>query len=398
MVVVDQAEEITEELWEILLARIRWAKVPSTAWQAVAAANDNGHNWMWRRFVRDPASAPVDSQCLRHPYCIFRNGHPDVNGAPRDIPCSTRRFFHGTTLDNRHNLSHSYVANLLSKPHEWTRHFVYATMEGGAGRLLPDPNVIGHFDPPVHWTKYRAIDHALNSPCCCLWIAVNTDGVAVNGVAPNAPYVYREYWAEHSSVDQHAQRIIMLSKGETIAATVIDKSVFRKDQSRPGGILVSIADLYMSEGLMCVPSTGDPYPRVERINQAHNRGMVLSDACQHLIKSMPEYYADQNKLDGTYKIHNRSSFHAVDALGYGLTYIPLDPRGDDIGDIKPEYLRRHGDDTLTKKHNELEYRRLKKIEDSAREHLMPIQKLDVNEFWGDGGSEPEVVESFDRRW
>lgn len=397
LVIVDQAEEITEELWEILCGRIRWAKVPSSGWQAIAAANDNGHNWVWRRFVHDPMEhAKRPTRCRANSFCVFDDGHPDEEGQPRSIPCSTRRFFHGTTLDNKHNLSPRYLSVLLSKPPEWQRHFIYATMEGGSGRLLPDPTIIPAFDPPRHWPRWRAIDHALNSPCCCLWITVNVDERPVGGVPPQGAYVYREYWAEHSSVDQHAARIRALSSGENILATVIDRSTFQLTQSREGGVRVSIADLYAEEGIPCAPSVGDPFARVERINVAHRRGLVVSEACPHLIRTMPEYYAEQSKFDGSFKILNKSDFHAVDALGYGLMFVPQDSRALlDVLDNKPEHLRNPDLEPLARRHHEAEWKRLKAIEDrAALEQLPAVGAMNIAEFWGDG-DDVEIAGGYD---
>lgn len=370
MVGIDQAEETTEEIWELILGRIRYSSVPSQHWQAVASANDNGHNWMWRRFVYDLLQLNKNPRrCTQNPQCVFLDGHPDEEKVPRpDLPCSTRQFFHGTTLDNAHNLSKLYLANLLSKPKEWQRHFIYATMEGGAGRLLPDPHILPHFVPPDHWPRYRAIDHALNSPCCCLWITVNPGPTEYKGVIAGAPYVYKEYWQDASSVDQHCERILRLSRGENVLVTVIDKSAFRRDQSRKDGVLISIADLYTEFGLFTIPSQGDPFPRVERIVTCHNKGMVISDQCEHLIRSFPEYYADMNRSDGNYEIKNRSAFHAIDALGYGLMAVPqnmnamLDTvnqipdhlRPENIGNMEPIELRHHRN----------EYRRIKAVQDA----------------------------------
>ncbi len=400
MVIVDQAEEIAEELWEMLLARIRYAKVAPRGWQAVAAANDNGHNWIWRRFVADPNEQLAQNQrCSRDQWCTLREGHPDVDGKSMPIPCATRRFFHGTTLDNAHNLSRTYLAQLLSKPELWKRHFIYATMEGGAGKLLPSPRVVPHFDPPATWPRYRAIDHALKAPCCCLWIAVNTGDSTYRDVPPGAPYVYREYWAEERSVDQHVREILALSAGERVDATIIDHSAFRKDQSRQGGILISIADLYASEGLMCIPSTGLPFARVERINQAHNRGMAVSDRCRFLIRTMPEYYAEQSKSDGTFSIKNRSDFHAVDALGYGLGYIPIDVRDlalvpDNLG--APDYVRNPSPDAASARHNRAEWRRMQRVVDQ-NEQLTEGQaargSFASTEFWSDD-PDPVFIDPF----
>lgn len=399
LVIVDQAEEIDEELWETLTGRIRWAKVPAESWQAIAAANDNGHNWLWRRFVAFPlAHAEDKNRCSLHPYCVFKENHPDYDGNRQELPCSTRRFFHGTTLDNKHNLSPRYLSVLLSHPPEWQSHFIYATMEGGSGRLLPDPTVIDPFDPPAHWPRWRAIDHALNSPACCLWLSVNTDGEAYRGVAPNSVYVYREYFQGNRSIDQHAEYILRESRRERFVDTVIDRSAYQLTQSRRDGGRVSAADLYVDEGLYVSPSVGDPFARVERIVGAHHRGLVVSRACTHLIEQMPEYYAEVSKSDGLYKIVNKSRFHTVDALGYGLMVIPMKAWSDDQlfgAEPKPDYLRRSGMEPFERAHHENEWKRIKAIQREYDDSLEAptIQKVNTTEFWGD--DDVETVGDFD---
>ena len=399
MICVDQAEELSEDLWEILLARIRWPLVPPAAWQGIVAANDNGHNWMWRRFVRDSAVHALDpARCQKNPFCVFNEGHPDEDGVPRDLPCTTRRFFHGTTLDNSHNLSPRYLAGLLSREPEWQRHFIYATMEGGAGRLLPDPTVLEPFEPPAYWPRYRSIDHALNSPTCCLWLAVNPGPSEFQKVPVNGIYVYREYWQPHHTVDQHAESIKRLSAGENILLTVMDRSAFHLTQSKMGGIRVSIADLYSEEGIYCVPSIGDPFARVERINVTNKRGLCVSRGCTNLLRQMPEYSAEQSKSSGEYKITRKTDFHSVDALGYGLMMIPVDNRTqeDAFAEIKPDYLRKSGLDNLTRRHHEGEWKRNKAALDHADSMgASPvIGRIDIDEFWGEG-AELDIVTEFD---
>lgn len=395
MILVDQAEEIPEDLWETLTGRIRWAKTPPSAWQAIAAANDRGHNWIWRRFVDFPARHALNPlSCTKDRYCVFLEGHPDEDGVPRVIPCATRRFYHGTTLDNQHNLSPRYLSTLLAHPPQWQRHFIYATMEGGSGRLLPDPLVVDHFEPPTHWPKYRAIDHALNSPACCLWFAVNPDGVAHRGITPRGVYVYREYWADHSSVDQHAQRIKLLSRLEKYEGTVIDRTTFHLTQSRQGGGRVSVADLYAEEGLYCSPSVGDPFARVERIVGASRRGLTVSKACPHVIEQMSEYEADQ-KPDGTFKISAKSTFHAIDALGYGLMVIPNEASNPDILE-EPDYLRNPSPDTMTDRHNRSEWKRLRAIEEAHTDLTGPFdQMVKPFDFWGGDDRDIETAGAYD---
>jgi terminase large subunit-like protein len=399
MVIVDQAEEINQELWEVLIARIRWPYVPADARQAIAAANDNGHNWVWRRFVDEPGKHAVDeARCLVDPFCMFRAGHPDDDDVPRPwLPCATRRFFHGTTLDNKHNLAPKYLSILLSHPAEWQKRFIYATMESSEGRLLPDPTVVDDFTPPAHWPKWRALDHALNSPACCLWLTVNVDPTAVRGVNPDAVFVYREYYQDNRSVDQHAKAILRLSGKETYHGEVMDRSAFQLTQSRTGGVRVSIADIYREESggrIMWSPSVGDPFARVERIVACHNRGLVVARSCQHLIKQMPEYYAEAARTTGIYRIVNKSDFHSVDALGYGLMIIPLNMSADQVNDDKPDYLRKSGVDELTQRHNMLEWKRFKKIEERNLVQENPFDRINATEFWGED-AEPEIVTTYD---
>ena len=399
---VDQAEEIDEELWETLIARVRWDRVPQEGWQVVASANDNGHNWIWKRFVFKPKQHEENPyRCLLNLHCMFEAGHPDEDGNPRpEVPCATRRFFHATTLENRHNLSPRYLATLLVHPREWQRHFIYATMEGGAGRLLPDPTIVSHFEPPVHWPRYRSIDHAMNTACCCVWVAVNPDTGEHGGVPSNASYVYREYWRENASVDQHAAMIRSLSAGERILFTVIDRSTYQKNQSRPEGHRVALADLYFEEGLNdLVPSVGDQWARVERINVAQRRGARVSERCNHLIEQIPEYIADQNKITGEFKVVNKTKFHAVDAYGMALMVIPLDSRTpDDIYDaLKPDYLRRSGLDNLTRRHHTAEWKRITAAEEKLlTDRSTPITgSVPAAEFWGDEDMEVEIFTGHD---
>lgn len=403
MVVVDQAEEINEELWEVLVARIRWPKVPADHRQAIAAANDNGHNWVWRRFPEFLRTHALDPRrCKLNPSCVFDDPSVEdtshiVNG--QLLPCMTRVFFHGTTLDNKHNLAPKYLAILLSHPMEWQKRFIYATMESSEGRLLPDPVVIDDFQPPAHWPKWRALDHALNSPACCLWLTVNVDERPLNGVNPDAIFVYREYYQDNRSIDQHASAILRRSGTERYHGEVMDRSAFQLTQSRQGGIRVSIADVYREESggkIMWAPSIGEPFVRVERIITAHNRGLVVAKSCKHLIKQMPEYYAEASKSSGIYKIVNKSDFHAVDALGYGVMIIPINARNEffEPQEDRPDYLKRSGVDEATYRHNLAEWKRFKAAEEKQLDLSHPFDMIKAQEFWGEEG-DPEITGDYD---
>ena len=121
--------------------------------------------------------------------------------------------------------------------------------------------------------------------------------------------------------------------------------------------------------------------------------MVVSENCKHVIETIPEYYAEQAP-DGTYKILNKSDFHAVDALGYGLMVIPNDSRELEFGEQRPDYLRRSDVPDMDKRHHLAEWKRIKRIQDQAQEETMPsVGKFDFQEFNHDG--DLEIVDDYD---
>jgi len=186
-----------------------------------------------------------------------------------------------------------------------------------------------------------------------------------------------------------------MSQGESVVLTVIDRSAYQRSQSREGGVRLSVADLYVEEGLNVMPSVGDPFARVERIVLAHQKGARVSNKCKHLIETIPEYIADKNESTGEYKILNKTRFHAVDAYGYGLMMIPVDNRPYDDEPDKPEYLRRSGIEPIQYRHDTAEWKRRVRAEEAAKEITdNPLQKVNTSEFWGDE-DEVETAQEFD---
>jgi|GEM_PF-1879209 len=58
------------------------------------------------------------------------------------------------------------------------------------------------YPPQMGYTLYRAIDHGLNSPTVCLWLAVDRDGNI---------FVYRAYYARGRTIGDNAMKIIEAS-------------------------------------------------------------------------------------------------------------------------------------------------------------------------------------------
>jgi len=304
LVVIDQAEEIQYETYQLLLNRCRLNAVPYSDRHVIAIANDEGDNWLRRRFLT-----------FEPPH-----GRPTMS--------ATRRLLRGTSLANP-NIDEGAKAQLLSLPPEVQARWVYATMDAGTSRLIPDFRVIAPFMVPAHWPRWVGVDPARSTGVtCAIWVAVNPDKDAYQGVAPNAPVVYNEYWAEGRDAEDHSQEILRQSGPHRLLGYAMDRSAWSTGAlSRKLGA-ISVAQLYVNAGLPASPSSGDEWARVMLFLEAQKRGLVVFRTCTHLLRQGPEYRVrGQQMVDSTgaikdLKIVSKQKFHAIDAGGYAFEFIP----------------------------------------------------------------------------
>lgn len=319
MIGIDQAEEIGFDTYQILLLRCRLNAVPGNERKIISIANDEGDNWLRRRFL------------------TFEQPHG------RPTAKNTRRLLRSSSLDNPH-LDEATRALYLSMPSAIRARYVYATMDAGSTRLIPDLRTIDGFEPPAHWPRWLGVDPARSTGVtCAIWIAVNPDGVEYKGVKPNAPYIYREYWSEGREAEVHAEEINKLTGPYPCRSRVMDKSAWSTTSLSKRSGSVSIAQLYISAGLGVGPSDGDEWARVSLFLQAQARGLVVSKDCQNLLRQGPEYRVrgqavfDHTGTAKNLKIVGKQHYHTVDAAGYALGSIPTRIVPNDLTEITDAY-------------------------------------------------------------
>lgn len=293
---IDQAEENEFEVFEILNNRLRRTAntkhIPENARQIVLIANDGGFNWLYERY------------------------HPEANTDP-----IRRRFFHATSLDNPH-LDQEYLRDLLNNSPEWVDRNVFAKMRKDQGRLLLDPKIIDTFSPPPGANVYLGVDHGESSVCSAHFAWVNDTGSQYGIVPPWWTVIFREYWKEGEAVDTHAREIRLKCEDINVISKVMDHTAFRLTQTKKGGFRRSVADVYADCDLFLVPSVGDPEARIERYNSVASRGLIVTRDCPNLIRQIPKYHNKMNMRTGKPEIVKRSTFHAIDSVGYTLMSIP----------------------------------------------------------------------------
>lgn len=362
---IDQAEEIDYSTYQILLLRCRLNAVPPSDRHVVSIANDEGDNWLRKRFLTFEAP----------------HGRPTAK--------ATRRLLRGSSLDNPH-LDEGARAQLLSLPKEVQNRYVYATMAAGSTRLIPDLPIVKHFEPPAHWPRFLGVDPARSTGVtCAVWVAVNPDENEFNGVKPNAPYIYQEYWAEGREAETHAEAINELSGRYPLRARIMDRSAWSSASlSRKMG-MVNVAQLYVNAGLGVAPSDGDEWARVGLFQLMAKRGLVVSAGCTSLLRQAPEYRVrgqaifDHTGSAKNLKIVGKQHFHAIDAAGYAFASIPARCDKVDTSELKNAFEIPEELDLHSKRHWTTVRESLPKTRNGQ-----PVITFGADETWP--GNEPEV--------
>lgn len=332
---IDQAEEVDENAYDFLVGRIRRQV---TRREGFITFNMDGHNWIWRRFLRR----------------LGRDGRPLKNAEDYFLVTAT-------TLENKKHLPKDYVDGLLAQPADYVKRFVYGSWDTFAGQVYDEFNPSIHilpnaFEIPDSWEKYRAIDHgqAMGHATVCLWAAVDFHGNI---------FIYKEYFAEGLAVSANAENINDLSKYrdpitgemkfESYNNTFIDPSTHRKSQSKDGYIY-SVADEYIDHGINTLPAQNDILAGVShvkeylKVNPEHfhpilqdENGEFIKGAprlyifpqCNHLIEELPQYRWKQYSArlsgnidrDAPSEAPIKRNDNCVDTLRYIISSRPSSP-------------------------------------------------------------------------
>lgn len=221
---IDQAEEISERVWDTVDARVgRWTKLPKMPgrWLFATANPTDELHWLYERFADE---SPERAFWLAKGYrCIVADSR-------------TNKFLPQANLDA-----------LLSKDDEFQRRFVKGEWGNPEGRIFtvdplsylePTDELLSKIQGGMH--LHRSLDHGDSSPTCCLWHATDGDGNV---------YVYREYYVPERLISDHRRAIAVMSGKETYRSQLADPSIFHKTAQKYGGRW-SISDEYADSRVM----------------------------------------------------------------------------------------------------------------------------------------------------
>lgn len=270
---LNQAEEIREEIFDLLMMRLgRWPKVEVP--DAVRLPFEAKHGaWPW--YSRDnpprpmpPSFAMLDCNPDHELHWLYRRFHPESmehdekkfpdpddpeNGvlvSYKDLGYSMLRF---STLENKF-LTKSQKAILLSKDEMYQRRFVRGEWGIPEGQIhdIPKSALIPGTRDVVQRLQttcrlHRALDYGDTSPTACLWAAVNDD---------QDVFFFREYYVPNKLVSEHRENIFSLSKmpngeQERYGMQVADPSIFHPMQAK--GVHWSLSQEYSDRKITNAP-------------------------------------------------------------------------------------------------------------------------------------------------
>lgn len=295
---IDQAEEITENVFRILQSRLRLNRVPNR--YGFITCNPEPGNWIHHKFKK-----PKDE------------GRLDPNYQHID----------SSSFDNPH-LPKDYLDDLMaSYPEEMRKRFIEGRWDVIENQIYTEfdmrQHVVKPFTTPKNWEYLVALDHGMVNPTCALLGALDHDGNI---------FIIDEYY-EPGVVSKHAQAIHKMTKEHEIGFWLIDPATQAKTREKEG-MPWSVIEEYEDYGLFFTPANNEKLAGINRVkeflmlqkNRRHPTTNVhpapklyIFQNCINLITEIQQYkwkklrgLSERNAPEQSVDFQD----HAVDALRY----------------------------------------------------------------------------------
>lgn len=257
-VLTDQAEEISEKVYDVLDARIgRWDNVTVPVELLTP-------DWPTSPFT-GKYIVPSYHLNLCNPdtqyHFLYRNYHPN------SLARKPNHFYVEGEWDAKLGSIETYQ-NALARGDEYVNKFVRGQWGISNAQIhrVESSSLLDYNDDLLRkiQTKgnlYRILDHGDASPTCCLWCAV-LDGCFI---------FFREYYVPNKVISEHRRAINDLSGNESYSGNYADPSIFRKSSQKDGGFW-TVADEYLTKSvegksLHWLPADNNEYATRNRINE-----------------------------------------------------------------------------------------------------------------------------------
>lgn len=256
-VFVDQAEEIEEKVYTVLLARIgRWDG-------AIVPDHLIRDNWPRNKFGKPEVPSYMFLACNPETqfHFIYRIYHPDSDERDPSV------FYIEGEWDPNLGSKEAYDEAVAKDP-EWVDKYVkgkWGISSSAIHTVSKDSYLV--YTPELinsiitEGNLFRVLDHGESAPTCCLWVA------SIWGV-----YIfYREYYVPNRVISYHRQAIADLSGKEEYSANYADPAIFKKSHEKDGGfwtVAMEYGDTSFNvPPLYWIPADNNEFATRNRINE-----------------------------------------------------------------------------------------------------------------------------------
>lgn len=263
-ILVDQAEETEEKVYDVLDARIgRWdgVVIPDVLYKQHEEIF--GTPWPVNQFGK--FIVPSYLMLLCNPesefHYIYRKYHPNSS---EKVP----GYFYCEGAWEKSLGSEETYDQALLRDDEWKDKYLFGKWGSSASAIhyLRKDSVLEPTEELLEAIKakgnlFRVLDHGVSAPTCCAWAA------AIKGV-----YIfYREYYVTSRVISYHRSAIHDLSEDENYSGNYADPQIFKKESQKHGGFW-SVADEYRDSDLQApeliwTPADNNEYATRNRINE-----------------------------------------------------------------------------------------------------------------------------------
>lgn len=196
----------------------------------------------------------------------------------------------------------------------------WANAEGVVYDTFSDSLHIIEKSIPSHWRRIRSIDFGFTNPFVCQWWAIDEDGRI---------YRYRELYGTRRIVEDWAKKIMELSVGETIEATVSDHDAEDRATLERHGIETVPAHKAVQPGIQAVEArlrvAEDGRPRLFLVRDAiEERDPTLLEAKSPTCTDEElDCYVYPPGKNGKSKKEEpvKENDHGCDAMRYAVAYV-----------------------------------------------------------------------------
>jgi hypothetical protein len=308
----------TPELYDAMRS-VNRCSVPGVRRRYSSNTNPHGpgHHWVKERFV-DPAPMGTvieETTTFEHP----------VTGKVVELPSQRVRVT--IKLENNAALINNdptYVAKLeqIANP-EMMRAWRYGDWDIAAGGFLagswdPRRHIVGPFEIPLHWPRWRAMDWGYAKPYSVGWYTRSQDGVV---------FRYRELYGWGGKANLGTRESAREIADKIKAAEEMERARGVKFRNNPAdsaiwaeqGNEVTVAEVFHRCGVTWSPAKKGPNSRRSQaqlvVGALRENQLKVFSTCRHFIRTVPVLMPDPDDWDD---VDTDMEDHAWDELRYSI--------------------------------------------------------------------------------